>query len=669
MSRPRGRGGARPGPLLGLVGRLALVVTLLGTAVLAGAGEAMAGAQTPDAAEPQVEDLTPWVAAEGEYAVRVRLPDGYPAGRLRARVFRVMEDGAEVRELEDPSRRYRWATYEVAVPEGASTATLRIPLGTGDPELLHLDPGVYPVLLELLPEEGETWEAVTYLSRLAEGAAPTDVALVVPVAAPLHWTPGAGVTVAVEDVARIAALATTLDAYPEVPVTLAIEPGLVTALGNAPGGAAARDVLASVGRRGGVLHSPYADVDAGAWAGTLLDPDLVEQFAAGTSTLTSFLGRPPDGATWVVDAGDSPILLGWLAARGVNRFLLTPHVPGGGLAGSTTPLYLDGLPTANRAYAAAAVDAPLPAAGDNPVLQANHLLAALAADAIGGGGSPMVLFAPEPAGGDLTTLTTLTTLLRALGEPGAFEPVVASELPTQSAEGVAVAQPPPPVVDVSTIVDDLARLRGRIASFEATVGVSDPQVAELRRSLLVAGRRSIGHGERARYVTEVEAVMRQSLGGVELADGGDLTITSHRARLPVTLRNTSNRSLEVAVSAESAELAMLGDPVRAILPPGATEDLEIPFRVSRSGDFAVRISVATPDGGFVLASHEVTLRSTAVSGVGIVLSVGALAFLALWWSRNRRRRRRESPPTVVARSLPTPDARVGSRYRRRPSRP
>jgi hypothetical protein len=41
----------------------------------------------------------------------------------------------------------------------------------------------------------------------------------------------------------------------------------------------------------------------------------------------------------------------------------------------------------------------------------------------------------------------------------------------------------------------------------------------------------------------------------------------------------------------------------------------------------------------VLSSGEVVVRSTATSIVGIVLSVGAVVVLAVWWIRTSRKRR------------------------------
>jgi HAMP domain-containing protein len=39
-----------------------------------------------------------------------------------------------------------------------------------------------------------------------------------------------------------------------------------------------------------------------------------------------------------------------------------------------------------------------------------------------------------------------------------------------------------------------------------------------------------------------------------------------------------------------------------------------------------------------------TVRSTAASGVGVMISAGAALFLAVWWGRDIRRRRRARHP-------------------------
>jgi hypothetical protein len=66
----------------------------------------------------------------------------------------------------------------------------------------------------------------------------------------------------------------------------------------------------------------------------------------------------------------------------------------------------------------------------------------------------------------------------------------------------------------------------------------------------------------------------------------------------------------------------------------------------------------------VLERTRFDIRSTAVSGVGVVLSIGAGLFLAIWWARHWRKTRRSrrlvppeqipeiAPPGTPARGIP-----------------
>jgi hypothetical protein len=58
--------------------------------------------------------------------------------------------------------------------------------------------------------------------------------------------------------------------------------------------------------------------------------------------------------------------------------------------------------------------------------------------------------------------------------------------------------------------------------------------------------------------------------------------------------------------------------------------------------------VTSPDGRLELVRSEVTIRSTAFSGVGVALSVGAGLFLLLWWGRHWRTVRRARRLVPVA---------------------
>ena len=85
------------------------------------------------------------------------------------------------------------------------------------------------------------------------------------------------------------------------------------------------------------------------------------------------------------------------------------------------------------------------------------------------------------------------------------------------------------------------------------------------------------------------------------------------------------------------------------LQPGSNP-IDIPVHARVPGQSRVDISIRTPDGAVLLDEVRYSVRGTAISGLGLVLSVGAALFLLLWWARHwgQSRRARHAAPTPAA---------------------
>ena len=156
--------------------------------------------------------------------------------------------------------------------------------------------------------------------------------------------------------------------------------------------------------------------------------------------------------------------------------------------------------------------------------------------------------------------------------------------------------------------------------------------------VLAGGTAGLDPGARATLSEIIARRVSAGLQVVEVSNDDPITITSHRATVPLTLRNRSDRPLTVKVDISSTELTIEGTNARLlVLHAGRTVDIEVTVRVARSGDFALHVLVTTPDGALTIAGPTtVTLRSTAISGLGLIISLGALAFLMLWWFSHSR---------------------------------
>jgi hypothetical protein len=78
--------------------------------------------------------------------------------------------------------------------------------------------------------------------------------------------------------------------------------------------------------------------------------------------------------------------------------------------------------------------------------------------------------------------------------------------------------------------------------------------------------------------------------------------------------------------------------------------LKVPVQSRSPGAFQLTVSLYSPNGAWLLAQNKDTVRSTAISNVGIILIVVTLLSLAIWWVRDLRhgRRARKLVPSPIA---------------------
>jgi hypothetical protein len=208
--------------------------------------------------------------------------------------------------------------------------------------------------------------------------------------------------------------------------------------------------------------------------------------------------------------------------------------------------------------------------------------------------------------------------------------------------------PDPDGPDLSGIAPALRAARQQVSGVGALL--DDPQRgAQLNHSLLLATGTDTPDGERAAYVDHATAGISDVDGAVTLPPEFRITLTARSSTIPVRLTNTLDSGVTVRVELESDQLEFPeGRFMTETLPPGATT-VDVPVRARTSGAFTMDVRVTSPDGALVLDRSTFDVRSTAISGVGLILSAGAGLFLAVWWARNWRKSRR------TTRDAPPPD--------------
>jgi hypothetical protein len=302
----------------------------------------------------------------------------------------------------------------------------------------------------------------------------------------------------------------------------------------------------------------------------------------------------------------------------------------------------------------------------DPVLDANHLLADLAVlyfdDPPDQREATFVLPDDKPI--DSNFLNALLTGL-APSTNRILHPVTLSTLfstvPTVGANGQTNGRAnaltrglqPKPSDDLSSFARKLTSTEGDLSSFSTMVAANNPLPDSYARRILVAGANGLSNDQRSSYLNGVTGAIRGELQKVQPPPRQTINFTARDGVVSLTMKLGTGYPVTVDLFLQGDKLEFPGheDGHIAVTLTEETTRVPINVRTRASGDSPLDITLQTPDGGMVIAKTRVTVRSTAFSGVGIVLLVGAGGFLALWWGRHiltARRATRRRPSHAAA---------------------
>jgi hypothetical protein len=652
-----------------VVAASALVLLLAGTVPFAGP----APAQTPTPNALRLVSQAAWTRAGEPLTLRVGIQSArsiqqldlsvriYQAVRFRSQfalTLRGQSLGSTVSTAGD-------APVALIPSEADGARTLTVPLPS-------LDTGVYPVEVILRDHVASEIVAsfITYLVRVDDQVPePLRVAWVQPIGGPpatafdrtLHLDGTAAVA--------ISQVTSALASHPTLPLTLDVTPETAAAAAeDRPDLASAIARTVTSGRS--LLAAPYVDLDASRLVQVGLGDDLAAQRADGGRALTAVTGSSGSSQVWSADTALSPAAIGRLWTIGIT----TVVVPEDGLVpldrAITRDLTLEQPFTMADAdghlVSAVSVDAGLAAhfSGADPVLAAQHLLADLA-----------VLFLDfprarrgvviRPPAEWVPNAALLNPVFDGLAAGSVVQPVtidgLVSSVPTLTQSGRPVIRQSEPIdsdapgpatgpgsnpIDAS--VGSLIRnAREQLAGIRSMTGPA-ADLSGIERQLLVAEAEGLNSGTRRTHVSAVLASLAAVRGGVRLVAGRTFRLTAREGTIPFSIVNDNAFPVTVALELSSDKLEFVGvsspDLSRRVFPdlllaPGQRLVVKVLVRARASAAFPLRAVLRTPAGAPELARAQFTVVSTAVPGVGIVLSVGAGLVLVWWWVRHWRRTR------------------------------
>ena len=703
-SARRATGPPRPGPRGGSTrqtGRGLLAVAsmaLLATVVLVTAGDALAATaattpqrstrQTDDSAPIRIEDVTPWVAADGTFSVTLRTSDSIPAdaaltwtvgqriraddGDLRAATAEFLAGDGSARNLQAP-RTVALGTLEQVQPDTAGPPgdlrRLSFPIrpGSGD-ETAILVPtaGIHPVNLEVTAGDDVIWDSTVFLNRLPvdmpttadDTAGTTAVQLLVGLDSGPTLSVDQPAAIPTEEVPAVSSIQTLLGESLDLPLTVGLRPNTLLGLQRSERPADRAFVTSLVGAEWSFAPQSYVRVDAAALAAAPGD-ELQKQIAAGTSINAAVAGREPS-TLWILDDTVDPAAAAVLESTGVTHVItsaerLVVTEEGEDLGPSqaeavlrSRSVRLDGAAALSvssydvelsRLLVEPGLEAPLRAHRAITELMSEWLAAAAGADE--GGFPPLsaaVVLTPG-VGGEV--LQRLAAMLSAEGPVQIAAPPSGSDNPTAPLARLRELDP----ASATSVVRTTQRTRDHIAGWRSMTTPTDEFAAELDLVNDQVPSRFIDDGTRTALNDSVEDALAARVSQVQVPEDRTIVLTSRSGSIPLRFRNDTGAEVRIAMRLRSPRLDFPQGSVTEILLAPGDNRVDVPVEVRAAGSSVLRLELSSPDRRIDIPDASVTVRSSSISGVGAALSALSIVVLAVWWIRTHRSRRGDADAT------------------------
>jgi hypothetical protein len=634
----------------------------VGILILAGSLSLAPGVGAQNAARIDLEAQTLFVD-EAPVEIVVRVTGAPDTARLRFTLYDIPAlTRADVRDhhRDPPTDGARLANFECTLegdcrdqatltegPDGIRTVTLDDLID----ESLRSKVGALPLVVQLLDEDDLPLDDLVTSLIVLENRPPGNggphrvrVSFTSQVVAPVALQ--ADLLTSLDLTALLAATA-PLTAHPNLAVTTEIRPETLDALASTDP-AALENLLDIVDDRP-LMRGPWVDMDEEAWRLAGESDQVVSQYAIGNDTLERITGAPPSGIVRL-DHDAGPETLALLRSAGATAVLVDDAQlsPSTRDADPTRPFQL--LDINGVAITALRYDEPLheTLAIEDPELAAYRAIAELALLAEEATTDHGVVLDLDRIGSE-----AVVRLLEGIDERRVLQIADVDDLTQRELARVDGATlrgtlVPTPAPDVTELADALESATVGLATVAAMV---DPGVERLEpfiTQLQAAVSADLDPATAGEYVQRVEDEIRNLTSGIEIPEGDRITLTDRRTDLPLTIVNRQSLPLNVELLLTAEKIRFPdGDRLSLVLDPGENT-ITIPVETLASGDARVTATVVSPGGFFELGTGTVDIRSTAISGLGLVISIAALLVLAVWWIRTVLRVRRNRHAATVS---------------------
>jgi hypothetical protein len=499
--------------------------------------------------------------------------------------------------------------------------------------------GVYPIRVKLQDADGHV--LTTLVTQLVRRPGPDETVRTahVAVVARVHRDPGPAPDTALPTrfSRHLDRFLGALRTHASLPATFAVTPETAARMATDPDAKPLYGRLRTEVRRKGreLLDAPYVDIDPPSLVAAGLAGELSRQRDLGRDTLKEFLGEPSTGS-WRMDRPLDTASLTAMRGRGIFRLLVSADTL------KTPPQAPTRLAAGDGEVRAIPIDHdysldPSTSGGD-PILAAHRLLARLAASADNADTEQAIVLSVDTATVDALALPALFDGL-IFGAPFFTAETVDQLYDAPEAAGTQELVPSTPR-DLGATGQLAVDTQASLDSYSSMIPDQPELVARYQRPMAVAASVDLSEAERRTRLNAIQATLDRRLGAVSTPAKDKVTVGARNARFPLTITSSLRYPVQVVIDLDSPDrLKFPHNHFAQTVEPGRTV-IQIRVHTKASGDTPVRITLRTPDRRVVLTESQYTIRSTVVSGIGLVLTVGAAAFLALWWGRHVAQARR-----------------------------
>lgn len=607
---------------------------------------------------------------EEEVSLDLRLPRVTEGRQLELRVHGPYSDPDELADafenppVEDALSLFTVQQLDELVVGSGGIISVTVP----DEEvglLIRRDPGVLLIVVELVDADGviDTLVTAVIVEDDTSGAA-IDFAFVTDARAPLaHRADG---TIDIDPDEIVDRVEAAVDGAPG-PTLVQFNPETLTALADptVPDGLLAIDRIRQLLDGHTLDTRSWVDLDEEGWRRAGETDRVFTQYAEGADVIETFLGRSAEPILRL-DAATGPETLELLRSVGVTAGVVEPEQ-----IAAIDLERADRRPLQTRdrngvAFTVLPVDRELEVTltGVDPELVAmQHFMVLLLEARSIGTDRGIVIDLDTIERGFLDSLLQLAATTDRLGLATVEE--IIDRPPARDAFGGLLrvdllAEEPS---DVAAGASDIRLTESTLGSYVEMVAPADGPISPLRTRLAASMAAELDEIGRRAYTDAVFSTVVDGAADFEVLESDRITLATRRADLPLIISNEQPVAINVIVRLTSEKLRLSGgDELALTLQPGRTE-LLIPVESVSSGDARILVRVTSPDGVLDLATGSIDVRSTAISGLGLVVSLVSLSILLTWWARTIlrvRRNRRAASVHPAATSVSDPIRTDGS---------